>query len=106
MRVELTFAPGQAWAIEEGVFDRLPEERGELEDHPNTPAQLQRVHRARERAVKVNLACGRLYESVHGAQQRALARPGRPHDRGDLTLRALEVNPFQYLRAAHRVPEA
>ncbi|HVF01714.1 MAG TPA: hypothetical protein VNA27_10330 [Rubrobacteraceae bacterium] len=86
VHVGFTYACGQARTIEEGVFDRLPKERGELEDRSNTLAQLHRVHRARGRTVQVNLACGRHYESVHGAQQRALARPERPHDRGDLTL--------------------
>ena len=69
-----------------------------LEDHANFLAHLVDVGLAVEYdTVDADLAGGRLFEVVHAAQQRALARAGRPDDDDDFLLLDCEVDALEHL---------
>ena len=69
-----------------------------LEDHADFLAYLVDVSLAVEHdAIDADFAGSRLFEVVHAAQQRALARAGRPDNDDDLFLLNCEVDALEHL---------
>src|SRR5690606_4248850 len=78
-----------------------------LEDHADALTQPVDVGRSAQHvdAIDPDAAARRLFQSVAAAQQRALARAGRSDDEDQLLRVNGEVDPFQHLETAERLPQ-
>ena len=77
-----------------------------LEHHADLGANAIDVGGRKLLATDGDLSLGRHIEVVDGAQERRLARTGRPDDDDDLLVRDLKVDPFQDEVVAERLAEA